>query len=181
MSNDRIRVSDADRERVTARLRDHYAEGRLSAEEMEERITAALNAKTVGDLRQVMADLPEPELAGAGGPGGRPGPGAPMAAAWAGPGWAGPGWGPAGWRGRGPMVRRGPRLLPLALVLLIATVAIPGAGFVLFAFFKIVLLLWLVACLAGMFAAGRFARRVRRQWRDGDGPYWQQHHHRWDV
>jgi hypothetical protein len=180
MSNDRIRVSDADRERVTARLRDHYAEGRLSAEEMEERITAALNAKTVGDLRQVMADLPDPEPAGAGGPGGRLGAGAPMAAGWAGPGWAGPGWGAPGRRGRGPvMVRRGPRLLPLALVLLVAAVAIPGAGFVLFAFFKIVLLLWLVACLAGMFAAARFARRVRRQWRDGDGPH--VHHHRWDV
>ncbi|MGH3409100.1 MAG: hypothetical protein ACRDRJ_42365, partial [Streptosporangiaceae bacterium] len=88
--------------------------------------------------------------------------------------------GPAGRRGRGPVIaRRGPRLLPLALVLLIAAVAIPGAGFVLFAFLKIVLLLWLVACLAGMFAAARFARRVRRQWHDGDGPYW--HHHRWHV
>jgi hypothetical protein len=180
MSNDRIRVSDADRERVTTRLRDHYAEGRLSAEEMEERITAALSAKTFGDLRRVMADLPEPEPAGAGGPGGRLGPGAPVAAGWAGPGWAGPGWGPAGWRGRGPvMVRRGPRFLPLVLVALIAAIAIPGAGFVLFAFLKIVLLLWLVACLAGMFAAARFARRVRRQWRDGDGPSWR--HHGWDV
>jgi hypothetical protein len=181
MNNDRIRVSDADRERVTARLRDHYAEGRLSAEEMEERISAALSAKTVGELRQVMADLPEPEPAGVGGPGGLGGPlGAPVAAAWAGPGWAGPGWGPAGRRGRGPVIaRRGPRLLPLALVLLIAAVAIPGTGFVLFAFLKIVLLLWLVACLAGMFTAARFARRVRRQWHDGDGQYW--HHDRWHV
>lgn len=166
MTNDRIRVSDADRERVTTRLRDHYAEGRLSAEEMEERITAALSAKTAGDLRRVMADLPEPEPAGLGGPGG------PVAApGWRGPGWAGPGW-------RGPvMVRRGPRFLPLVLVALIAAIAIPGAGFVLFAFLKIVLLLWLVACLAGMFAAARFARRVRRHWRDGDGPNWQQY--RW--
>ncbi|MGH3398916.1 MAG: DUF1707 SHOCT-like domain-containing protein, partial [Streptosporangiaceae bacterium] len=107
MNNDRIRVSDADRERVTARLRDHYAEGRLSAEEMEERISAALSAKTVGDLRQVMADLPEPEPAGVGGPGGLGGPGgapgAPVAAVWARPGWAGPGWGLAGRRGRGPV------------------------------------------------------------------------------
>ena len=45
--NDHIRVSDADRERVTARLRDHYAEGRLTREELDERVTAALNAKTV--------------------------------------------------------------------------------------------------------------------------------------
>ena len=57
--DDRIRVSDADRERVTARLREHFAEGRLSSEELDERITAALSAKTFGDLRSVMADLPD--------------------------------------------------------------------------------------------------------------------------
>ena len=58
--DDRIRISDADRERVTSRLREHYAEGRLSSEELDERITAALSAKTFGDLRGVMADLPDP-------------------------------------------------------------------------------------------------------------------------
>ena len=58
--DDRIRVSDADRDRVTARLRDHFAEGRLTHSELDERITAALNAKTVGDLRRLMADLPGP-------------------------------------------------------------------------------------------------------------------------
>jgi len=40
--DDRIRVSDADRERVTARLREHFAEGRLSQEELDERLSAAL-------------------------------------------------------------------------------------------------------------------------------------------
>ena len=58
--DDRIRVSDADRDRVTARLRDHFAEGRLTPDELDERVTAALNARTFGDLRRVMADLPEP-------------------------------------------------------------------------------------------------------------------------
>ena len=58
--DDRIRTSDADRERVTGRLRDHYAEGRLTHDELDERISAALNAKTFGDLRRVLADLPEP-------------------------------------------------------------------------------------------------------------------------
>ena len=53
-----LRVSDADREHVTARLREHFAEGRLTREELDERITAALNAKTFGDLRRIMADLP---------------------------------------------------------------------------------------------------------------------------
>src|SRR5258708_38454923 len=58
--NDRIRVSDSDRERAAGQLRDHYAEGRLTREELDERVTAALNARTAGDLRRVMADLPEP-------------------------------------------------------------------------------------------------------------------------
>jgi DNA-binding PadR family transcriptional regulator len=57
-SDDRIRVSDRDRERAIARLRDSFAEGRLTREELGERITAALNARTVGDLRRVTADLP---------------------------------------------------------------------------------------------------------------------------
>jgi DNA-binding PadR family transcriptional regulator len=56
--DDRIRVSDRDRERATDRLRDHFAEGRLTREELDERITAALKARTVGDLRRATADLP---------------------------------------------------------------------------------------------------------------------------
>ena len=60
--DDRIRVSDADRERVAERLREHFAQGRLSSEELDERISAALGAKTFGDLRRIMTDLPEPEL-----------------------------------------------------------------------------------------------------------------------
>ena len=56
--DDHIRVSDADRDRVTARLREHFAEGRLTSDELDERISAALNAKTFGDLRPLMADLP---------------------------------------------------------------------------------------------------------------------------
>jgi hypothetical protein len=64
--DDRIRTSDADRDRVAARLRDHFAEGRLTRDELEERIAATLNARTFGDLRQVLTDLPEPT---AGGPG----------------------------------------------------------------------------------------------------------------
>ncbi|HKA95790.1 MAG TPA: DUF1707 domain-containing protein, partial [Streptosporangiaceae bacterium] len=40
--DDRIRVSDADRDRVAARLRDHFAEGRLTQDELDERISAAL-------------------------------------------------------------------------------------------------------------------------------------------
>jgi DNA-binding PadR family transcriptional regulator len=57
-ADDRIRVSDRDRERAIARLRDSFAEGRLTREELDERITAALDAQTVGDLRRITADLP---------------------------------------------------------------------------------------------------------------------------
>jgi len=52
------RVCDRDRERATVRLRDCFAEGRLTREELDERITAALTARTVRDLRRLTADLP---------------------------------------------------------------------------------------------------------------------------
>jgi DNA-binding PadR family transcriptional regulator len=57
-AEDRIRISDHDREHATARLCDHFAAGRLTREELDERITAALNARTIGDLQRVAADLP---------------------------------------------------------------------------------------------------------------------------
>jgi len=55
---DQIWASDADRERVVASLRDHFAEGRLTRAELDERLTMALSARTGGDLRRLMADLP---------------------------------------------------------------------------------------------------------------------------
>ncbi len=58
----RIRASDADRDRVTALLREHHAAGRLTAEEFGERMDAALNAKTLGELDELLADLPEIDL-----------------------------------------------------------------------------------------------------------------------
>src|SRR6266568_1281309 len=58
--DDRMRVSDAEREAVTARLRDHFAEGRLTDGELDERVSAALSAKTFGELRSLTADLPGP-------------------------------------------------------------------------------------------------------------------------
>ena len=58
--DDRFRTSDADRDRVAALLRDHFAAGRLTLSELDERLTATLAAKTFGDLRRVLADLPGP-------------------------------------------------------------------------------------------------------------------------
>jgi DNA-binding PadR family transcriptional regulator len=55
---DQIRASDADREQALASLRDHFAEGRLTRAELDARLTAALTAQTVSDLRHLIADLP---------------------------------------------------------------------------------------------------------------------------
>jgi membrane protein implicated in regulation of membrane protease activity len=53
----------------------------------------------------------------------------------------------------------------------VAALLIPGAGWLFLAFFQAVLLLWLVACLAGIFVAARFYRRMRRDWWSGHNHY----------
>jgi Domain of unknown function (DUF1707) len=155
MMYDNIRIGDADRERVTARLREHYAEGRLTQEELDERISATLNAKTFGDLRPIMADLPEPESIG-------PQPGQPGQVP---PSFQQPVYG----------YRRGPRLLPVAVLLLFLMLILPGAGFAFFAFIKFALLAWLILCIAGIFTAARFRRRTRRYPRSRQGDPWDSH------
>ena len=58
----RIRASDADRDRVATLLREHHAAGRLTAEEFHERMEQALDAKTLGELDGLLADLPAIDL-----------------------------------------------------------------------------------------------------------------------
>lgn len=53
-----LRASDADREHIAQLLGRAFAEGRLSSEEHGERIEAAYAAKTMGELRPLVADLP---------------------------------------------------------------------------------------------------------------------------
>ncbi|MEV5552534.1 DUF1707 domain-containing protein [Nonomuraea wenchangensis] len=53
-----LRIGDAEREQTMAALRDHFAEGRLTREELDERLDHALTARTARDLAQVTADLP---------------------------------------------------------------------------------------------------------------------------
>ena len=52
------RLSDADRDRAAADLADHYAEGRLDAEEHAERLDAIWTARTHADLEPIFEDLP---------------------------------------------------------------------------------------------------------------------------
>jgi Domain of unknown function (DUF1707) len=53
-----LRASDADREQVADRLRQATAEGRLVAEELEERLGAVFAARTYGELDALVDDLP---------------------------------------------------------------------------------------------------------------------------
>jgi hypothetical protein len=53
-----LRVSDAERDQVADQLRDHAAEGRLSAEELDDRVGRALAATTRGELDALLTDLP---------------------------------------------------------------------------------------------------------------------------
>ena len=81
-----VRVGDADREAVAAQLREHYADGRLTLEELNERLDQAFAAKTKADLNTVMRDLPQAAQPTAGMPYG--------GTAWQGPAWQGSGWQP---------------------------------------------------------------------------------------
>src|SRR4051812_15528915 len=60
--NPEIRASDADRDRIAAALREHCAQGRISLDELEERLEVTYAAKTVGTLQEVTSDLPEMDL-----------------------------------------------------------------------------------------------------------------------
>lgn len=133
--DDSIRVCDADRDRVTGQLRDHFAAGRITPGELDERLSAALTAKTFGDLRRIMADLPGtvPVPLGA----------APLPLR-ATPAWA--------------VRRRYPPFPPLILLVLLAALLIPGTGW-LAVFVSVILLFWLMTFVVGAFAFGRSQRR----------------------
>jgi len=53
-----LRVSDADRERLIEELHEHTVAGRLTAEELEERIGGVYRATTYADLEALHSDLP---------------------------------------------------------------------------------------------------------------------------
>ncbi|WUI02173.1 DUF1707 domain-containing protein [Spirillospora sp. NBC_00431] len=153
---DEIRVGDAERDAVMLALHDHFAAGRLDRAELDERLGTALSAKTRGDLRALVRDLPEPT--------GLPEPekAAPGAFPWqqgaavmfGGPGH--PAWrhhhhlGP---RRHGPHFKAFPLLLAVFLVL--AFTAGPGAG--LFVVLQIALAVWVIRAV--LLAVG--ARRSR--------------------
>jgi hypothetical protein len=97
-----LRIGDAERDAVAAELREHFAHGRLTLEEFNQRIDAVFAAKTQRDLSRLTSDLPHVRSGGAPLPSARTRPGpmltsgpsglGPVAAGWPGTDWAGQDW-----------------------------------------------------------------------------------------
>ena len=56
--NDRLRIGDADRETAARELGEHFALGRITAEEHSERLEQIWSARTAADLSPAFRDLP---------------------------------------------------------------------------------------------------------------------------
>jgi hypothetical protein len=97
-----MRASDADRDAVLSELSEHFQAGRLTAEEFDERAGQALAARTHGELRDLLRDLPAA----------RPGPATPAATSSAAPP-------QRSWR---------PALLPVAALVVIGIVVVTSVG-----------------------------------------------------
>jgi hypothetical protein len=92
-----LRIGDAEREAAVSALGEHYAAGRLTKQEYDERADRALAARTQMELFPLFADLPRPQGAG------RPAMASPPRVP-----------GHAGYAGHGPRHRAG--LLPVVLI-----------------------------------------------------------------
>jgi hypothetical protein len=55
-----VRIGDAERDATMTQLREHFVAGRLTFDELTERIDAALIAKTQRQIDGLVADLPRP-------------------------------------------------------------------------------------------------------------------------
>ncbi|MBV9415584.1 MAG: DUF1707 domain-containing protein [Solirubrobacterales bacterium] len=54
-----LRVSDEQRDRAAEEIREHFAAGRLTDEELSERVQAAYSARTEQELKRLLSDLPK--------------------------------------------------------------------------------------------------------------------------
>ena len=54
-----LRASDEQRERAAREIREHFAAGRLTDEELSERVQAIYSARTQRELQSLLADLPQ--------------------------------------------------------------------------------------------------------------------------
>jgi hypothetical protein len=60
MSDQSIRLSDAERDAAAADLGEHFAQGRLTADEHAERLEQVWGARTRGEIAPIFRDLPSP-------------------------------------------------------------------------------------------------------------------------
>jgi hypothetical protein len=60
MTDQSIRLSDAEREAAAGDLGEHFAQGRLTADEHAERLERIWGAKTRGEIAPIFRDLPSP-------------------------------------------------------------------------------------------------------------------------
>lgn len=127
-----LRIGDTERDAVAAELREHYAHGRLTLEEFNQRLDAAFAAKTQRDLSRLTSDLPHVRSGGAPLPSQRTRPGpllasrslasGAVAANWPGGQWAAQNWTGQDWTGSGRSSRR-PRHSIGAFATLLAGIA----------------------------------------------------------
>jgi Flp pilus assembly protein TadB len=59
--NDRLRIGDAEREEAARELGEHFALGRITADEHTERLEQIWAARTAADLAPAFRDLPRPQ------------------------------------------------------------------------------------------------------------------------
>ena len=64
MTEPHLRASDAEREHHAELLREHAAQGRLTVDELDERLDRVYAARTVGELTPIVSDLPSPSRRG---------------------------------------------------------------------------------------------------------------------
>ncbi|HEY0716656.1 MAG TPA: DUF1707 domain-containing protein [Streptosporangiaceae bacterium] len=153
-----IRVGDAEREAVAAQLRDHYADGRLTLDEMNERLDQTFAAKTHRELNAVTTDLPRkdewtPATAGTG-----------SSRLTAGP--QGTGAGPQDGTRNSPRGRVASLAAPLIAMIAIASLwaLVMFGGIFGGRPFGFVLVFGLFALIRRMFGGGRRGGRCGRRW-----------------
>lgn len=64
VARSQLRASHDDRDKVVEQLRVAAGDGRLTADELDQRLELALNARTYGELAKLIADLPASAAAG---------------------------------------------------------------------------------------------------------------------
>jgi hypothetical protein len=153
-----LRVGDADREAIAAQLREHFADGRLTLEELNERLDQTFAAKTRADLTVIMRDLPHVA---------RPFTGAP-AGGFGSSGWQGtqdPAGRPGGAQGGGHQHRASafaPMMALVWVVLVVSAVMLFGIGQMPIAIVLIMAAVAFVKRLLGLGGRGRGPRGPRR-------------------